>query len=164
MPGSTSKKVAAVRFDREPVLGFINPQNFLQPEGIEVLTINGAAVELPFAEMKALCFIRDFEPAPAWKENRAFANRPKTEGLWLRILFRDGDTMEGLIANDLLGIETHGLTVAPPDSGFQNQRIFVPRAALTRVQVLGVVGRPVRRAPKPKAGDKQLSMFDSRPP
>lgn len=161
MAGSTSKKIIVVRFDREPVQGFINPQSFLQDGGIELLSASGAVVVLPYPEVKAVCFVRDFESGPVWREHRAFPNRPKTEGLWLRLHFRDGDTLEGVIANNLMGLETQGFSVAPPDAGVQIQRVFVPRAALTLVQVLGVVGSPLRRPAKPKPGEKeQLKMFE----
>jgi hypothetical protein len=161
LAGSTSKKIVAVRFDREPVQGFINPQAFLQEGGVELLTVSGAVAVLPYPEVKAVCFVKDFESGPSWLEHRAFSNRPKTEGLWLRLFFRDGDTLEGLIANNLMVLETHGFSVAPPDAGVQNQRVFVPRAALARVQVLGVVGSPLRRPAKPKPTPKeQLKMFE----
>ena len=159
MAGSTSKKIIAVRFDREPVQGFINPQSFLQDGGIELLTTSGAVVVLPYPEVKAVCFVRDFDGGAVWREHRAFSNRPKTEGLWLRLHFRDGDTLEGLISNNLMGLETQGFSVSPPDANLQ--RVFVPRAALTNVQVLGVVGSPLRRPAKPKPGEKeQLKMFE----
>lgn len=161
MAGSTSKKVVAVRFDREPVQGFVSAQSFADTAGIALLSTSGALVTLPYADVKAVCFVRDFDPGPIWKENRAFANRPKTEGLWLRLRFRDGDTMEGVISNNLLILDSSGFAVAPPDAGVQNQRVFVPRTALTQVQVLGVVGKPLRRAAKAKSEPKeQLKMFD----
>lgn len=161
MAGSTSKKIVAVRFDREPVQGFVNSQGYLLESGVEVLTTSGAVMSLPYADVKAVCFVRDFEPGPAWREHRAFANRPKTSGLWLRLHFRDADSLEGLISNNLMLMEPIGLMVAPPESGFQGQRIFVPRAALTSIQVLGVVGSPLRRTAKPKPAEKdQLKMFE----
>jgi hypothetical protein len=161
--GSTSKKVVAVRFDRKPLRGFIDPQSSLQTDGIELLTAAGAIAKLPYREVKALCFVRDFDSGPVWKENRVFTVRPKTEGVWVRLLFEDGDTMEGVIPNNLLAVEPHGFTIAAPDPGFQNQRIFVPRQALRQVQVVGVIGSPLRKRRKPpdKAGKKdQLEMFD----
>ncbi len=69
--------------------------------------------------------------------------------------------MEGVISNNLLILDSSGFAVAPPDAGVQNQRVFVPRTALTQVQVLGVVGKPLRRAAKAKSEPKeQLKMFD----
>jgi hypothetical protein len=82
------------------------------------------------------------------------------EGLWIRMRFRDGDAMDGMLANNLLLFDSFGFSVVPPDPGFQNQRVFVPRAALTGIQVLGVVGSPLRmKKPKP-VPKEQLSMFD----
>ncbi len=161
--GSTSKKVVAVRFDREPLRGFLDPQTSLQPDAIELLTAAGAVARLPYREVKALCFVRDFDSSPVWKQNRVFTVRPKTEGIWLRLLFLDGDIMEGVIPNNLLAVETYGFTVAAPDPASQNQRIFVPRQALRQVQVVGVIGSPLRKRRKPpeKAGKTdQLEMFD----
>jgi hypothetical protein len=161
LAGSTSKKIVAVRFEREPVQGFIDPHSFLRDAGVELLTTTGALVTLPHEEVKAVCFVKDFEPNPSWRQNRAFSNRPKTEGLWLRLHFRDADTLEGVMANDLLLVESLGFAVAPPEAGFQNQKIFVLRAALTHVQVLGVVGSPLHRRSKPRPGDReQLKMFE----
>jgi hypothetical protein len=160
LAGSTSKKIIAVRFQGEAVQGFVNPPTYLQETGMELITSSGAVVTIPYEDVKAVCFVKDFETVPVWKENRAFSNRPKLEGLWIRLHFRDGDTLEGIIANDLLLMEEHGLSVAPPDAGFQN-RVFIPRQAVSRIQVLGVVGSPLRRraAPKPSAKE-QLKMFE----
>ena len=158
MAGSTSKKIVAIRFQREAVQGFVNPPTYLQEAGIELITSAGAVVTIPYSDVKAICFVKDFETAQVWKENRAFSNRPKVEGLWIRLHFRDGDTMEGIIANDLLLLEERGLSVAPPDAGFQN-RVFIPRKAVSRIQVLGVVGSPLRRRAKP-GSKEQLKMFE----
>jgi hypothetical protein len=159
--GSTSKKIVAVRFDREPLQGFVSPESFTDSAGMELLSLSGGLVKLAYSDVKAVCYVRDFDGSAVWKEHRAFSNRPKTEGLWLRLHFRDGDTLEGLIANNLLLLEPLGFAVTPPDTGFQNQRVFIPRAALTRVEVLGVVGSPLRRSAKSKAERKeQLKMFE----
>jgi len=76
--------------------------------------------------------------------------------------FRDGDTLEGLIPNNLLQVEPAGYSVIPPDPTFQNQRVFVPKEALESVQVLGVIGSPLRRRAKEvsdKSKENQLEMF-----
>ena len=160
MAVSTTKKVLVTRFDREPLAGFVNPQSYLQAEGLELLSQGGAVSVVPYAEIKLVCFVRDFQQGEPRKELRLFTTRPKMEGLWVRMRFRDGDVMDGMLSNNLLQLDTHGLSVVPPDPGFQNQRIFVPKAALSMVQVLGVVGSPLRmRKPKP-AAKEQLEMFD----
>lgn len=161
MATSTSKKVTVRRFQREALSGFVNPQTYLQPEGVEVLTTNGAVSLVPYQELKAVCFVREFLPDNPSAERKAFATRPRKEGLWVRLLFRDGDTMETVMANNLLQVEGPGLTITPPDPYSNNQRMFIPRTALTDVKVLGVVGSPLRRREeKPPAKPGQLEMFE----
>ena len=72
------------------------------------------------------------------------------------------DAMDGLIPNNLLQFEPQGFSVIPPDPGFQNQRVFVPKAALSSIQVMGVIGSPLRRSRKTKPADakEQMEMFD----
>lgn len=151
------------RFDRETLRGFVQTPAGFDGDSLELLTPEGGLLRVPFSETKAVCFVRDFESGETWREHRTFAARPKSAGLWLRLRFRDGDSMEGLLPNNLMAVEASGFSIVPPDPTFQNQRIFIPRAALTDVQVLGVIGSPLRprRRPKPaeEKGD-QLKMFE----
>jgi hypothetical protein len=158
---STNKKVLVARFDRESLAGFVQTPGGFGAESVELLTPEGSLLQIPYSETKAVCFVKDFEAGDTWRLHRAFATRPKAAGLWVRLVFRDGDSIEGIAANNLLLMEPAGFSVVPPDPTFQNQRIFVPRAALREVQVLGVIGSPLRRR-LPKADDKvdQLEMFE----
>lgn len=158
MAGSTNKKVIVWRFEREALSGFVNPQTYLLPEGIELLSPEGNVTLVPYGEIKLVSFVREFQESDARREMRQFTTRPKMDGLWLRMRFRDGDAMDGLLANNLLQLDSYGFTVVPPDPGFQNQRVFVPRPALSEVQVLGVVGSPLRKRRKP-AAKEQIEMF-----
>ena len=137
----------------------------LKSDFVELLTPEGNLVQVPFSETKAVCFVRDFDSGEAWRKHRGFAARPKTPGLWVQLRFRDADTLEGLLPNNLLLLEASGYMVVPPDPTFQNQRIFVPREALEGIQVLGVIGSPLRkRAKQPEKPvtkeEAQLEMFD----
>ena len=159
---STTKKVLISRFDRETLSGFVNPQGYLLTDGLELMTQSGSVSVVPYEEVKLVCFVRDFGQGEPRKELRLFTTRPKLEGLWLRMYFRDGDTMDGILSNNLLQLEAQGFSVVPPDPGFQNQRIFVPKNALARIEVLGVVGSPLRAPRKPKTVTKeQIEMFGS---
>lgn len=163
MATSTNKKVLVTRFERESVAGFVQTPGGLGAEAVELLTPSGSLVRLPYSEVKAVCFVRDFEGGETWREHRAFAARPKTPGLWIKLVFRDQDSTEGLLANNLMLVEEAGFHIIPPDPTFQSQRIFVPRLALREVQVLGVIGSGLRRrkAAKPdKAkGPDQIELF-----
>jgi hypothetical protein len=157
---STTKKVLIRRFDRESVAGFAMPSSYLRPAGVEILTPEGNFVVVPYPDVKSVDFVRDFL-APTEPERKFFNTRPKMTGLWVRVEFRDGDVMEGIIPNNLMQLETQGFTVIPPDPMSQHQRMFLPRTALKSVAVLGVVGSPLtrKRVPKP-APKEQFGLFD----
>jgi hypothetical protein len=157
--GSTNKKVLVSRFDREAASGFVNPQSYLLADGLELLSQGGAVSVIPYEEIKLVCFVRDFHQGEPRKELRLFTTRPKMEGLWIRMHFRDGDAMDGVLANNLLQFDPYGFSVIPPDPGFQNQRVFVPKAALSAIQVLGVVGSPLRTKKAKPVAKEQLEMF-----
>lgn len=115
---------------------------------------------------------------------RTFLARPRNEGLWVRMTFRTSErgpdrgpergpdrgpergperaaeVLEGLAATDLSLIdammEDAGLHLSPPDNRSNTQRIFVPRAAITELQVLGVVTSPSRVAKRPPRSAAQI--------
>jgi len=158
---SANKKVVVSRFDRAPLQGFVRSPDGFEADGFDLLTPEGTHLRVLYSETKAVCFVREFETSETWRDQRAFATRPKSPGLWVRLAFTDGDALEGIAANNLLLLEGPGFSVAPPDPTFQNQRIFVPRTALLEVQVLGVIGSPLkRRKPKPADAQEQLKMFE----
>lgn len=160
MAGSTTKKVLIRRFDREQLAGYVNPQSYLRPAGVELLTPGGSVSLVPYGEIKAVHFVRDFDDSPSPPEHRVFNTRPKMDGLWVRLRFRDDEVMDGILPNNLLTLESYGFTFTPPEPYSNNQRVFVPRTALAEVQVLGVVGSPLRlRKPKP-VPKEQFSLFE----
>ena len=150
---STAKKVVIRRFDRESLSGFVNPFSYLQAHAIEVLKPDGTLSVLPYTEVKSVAFVKDFEGDP--QARPIFLTRPKLEGLWVRMVFQDGELMDGILPNNLLTWDVAGFTVTPPEPDGNNQKIFVPRQALRGIQVLGVVGSPLRsKRKKPVAGDQ----------
>ena len=160
MASSTTKKVLIRRFDREPLVGFINPQVYLRGDGIEVLTTGGAVSLVPYEEVKTVCFVKDFDAVEQEPERKVFNTRPKMEGLWIRFHFRDAEVMEGVMPNNLLPVDPHGFTVIPPDPYSNHQRVFIPRAALRSVEVLGVVGSPLKKRKEKIPAKEQIGLFD----
>ena len=156
LASSTNKKVQIQRFDREALAGFVNPATYLTPDGLELLHLAGTVSVVPYSEIKSVFFVRDFGALETTRRN--FLSRPKLDGLWLRLSFRDGDTLEGVIPNNLLQLEAAGFSLIPPDS---TQRVFVPRLALREAQVLGVVGSPLSGARRKKPAPKeQIGLFE----
>jgi hypothetical protein len=160
LAASTAKKVLIRRFDREPLTGFVNAQTYLQPQGVELLTPGGACLVAPYSEIKVVCFVRDFGSVEPTQEKKVFNTRPKTDGLWLRMELRDGEVLDGILSNNLLQLTPEGFTVTPPDAYSNNQKLFVPRAALRQVNVLGVVGSPLTRRKPKTAPEGQIGLFE----
>jgi hypothetical protein len=158
LAGSTTKKAVIRRFEKETLVGYINPVTFLQPKGVELLSPEGNCGNVPYEEIRTISFVREFDAAPE-AERLVFQTRPKMEGLWIRLRLRDGEIMEGVMPNNLLQVEPYGITLIPPDPYSNRQRVFVPRAALDSVAVLGVVGSPLKKKPKP-VPKEQIGLFD----
>lgn len=148
-----------MRFEREPLHGFVQASTFQTPLGIEFLSQDGNLSTIAYADVKAICFVQGFDdPAPRL-DGAYFVSRPKKSGLWVRMRFRDGIQMDGLLANQLLQLDPFGYMVTPPDQAINPQWVFVPRAALVDFQVLAVVGSGLKAAkkfatPKPEAQAK----------
>ncbi len=138
----------------ENLVGFVNAFSYLQPNNIELLTPEGSLLLLPYEDVKSVCFVKDFEAEA--EPRRIFMTRPKLEGLWIRMFFRDGEVLDGILPNNLLAWEIGGFTVTPPEPDANNQRVFIPRPALKSIQVLGVVGSPLRTKRK-KVGPAPIS-------
>ena len=126
--------------------GYLNPSSLGRSETVDLLTLDGEHRSLALDDVKSIYFVReftdDFEP-----ERKTFLSRPKLDGLWVRLRFRDNDVMEGIVANDLLDMLDTGVQLTPPDLHGNNLRMFIPRSALAEMKVLGVVGI-ARRSPR----------------
>lgn len=138
----------------------MNPGTYLTDSGVELLTQSGNLISLPYPEIKSVYFVRDFDRGPVDSGKRSFLSRPKLDGLWVRLTFQDGDQMEGVMSNDLLSVSGPGFSLSPPDFAGNNHRVFIPRTALNAMQVLGVVGSPLRQPAKKTAGKEQISLFE----
>ena len=160
MAGSTIKKVLVRRFDREPLTGFVNPQTYLLPTGVELMKPDGTLAIIPYQEVKTVSFVRDFDAADTPPDRLVFHSRPKMDGLWVRMRFRDGEVMDGILSNNLLQLEPQGFTFVPPEPYSNNQKIFSPREALTQFQILGVVGSPLTRRRRKEVPKEQIGLFE----
>jgi Family of unknown function (DUF6982) len=155
---STHKKVVVRKFDRDSMNGYVSPTDFIVSGKVELLNTAGNVVSIELADIKGIYFVREFgEPD---SQRKTFTTRPRTEGLWVRLRFRDNEIMEGMMPNDLTLVGPEGYLINPPDSRSNTQRIFVPRSALAQLSVLGVIGAGSGRRRAGAAADtRQVPMF-----
>lgn len=147
--------MVVVLLDRAAHRGFLNPARLTDSDTLDLLTPQGEHEELALKDVRGIYFVReftdDFEP-----ERKAFLSRPKLDGLWVRLKFRDKETLEGIVPNDLLSLLDHGVQITPPDLHGSTLRIFIPRTALEEMTVLGVVGIARRKPAEPTAAQPKL--------
>ena len=141
---TTHKKVVVLLLDRSQQQGFLNPAGLGSENTVEILSREGEYQTLDLARIKSIHFVRDFTE-DFQLERKSFLSRPKLDGLWVRLRFRDGDEIEGIVSNDLLDLLENGVRLTPPDLHGNSLWIFIPRTALTEMKVLGVVGIARRR-------------------
>jgi hypothetical protein len=176
---SSAKKKAILRRTTGEILpGYLPLSGFTRGTGsarvVELLDLSGRLIEIPLNDVRMISYVRDFNLAdttnPERLTRRSFLARPRNEGVWVRMTFRAGETLEGLAAADLSLldslIEDGGLHVAPPDIRSNTQRIFVPRAAIESLQILAVITTPSRPKPVPErtAEEIQKSLFEALTP
>jgi hypothetical protein len=145
-PASTHKKVVVLLLNRTSVRGYLNPATLGRSEQIDLLTLDGEQESIQLEDVKSVYFVREFkdqfEP-----ERKTFLSRPKLDGLWVRLRFKDEDAMEGIVSNNLLDLLDTGVRLTPPDLHGNVLHMFIPRTALREMKVLGVVG-VARRSPR----------------
>ncbi len=144
--------------DRDSISGFVSPTNFVHEGKLELLNQAGNVVAIDLTDIKGVYFVREFGDSESLLR-KTFTSRPRTEGLWVRLRFKDNETVEGMMPNDLLQPSSEGYLISPPDLRSNTQRIFVPRSALSSLTVLAVIGGTHRRRKVAPEDVRQVPMF-----
>ncbi len=158
---STHKKVVVQKLDRDTISGYVAPAAYIVDGKVEVLNTAGKVVGIDLRDIKGVFFVREFGDTESLLR-KTFSTRPRTEGLWVRLTFKDNDVLEGMMPNDLSQIMPEGYLINPPDTRSNTQRIFIPRTALAVVTVLAVIGGAQARRKKPsepRVDERQMPIF-----
>lgn len=157
---STHKKVIVRKMDRDSIQGYVAPARYVVEGKLELLNTAGKVVQIELGDVKGVYFVREFNESESFAR-KTFVTRPRSEGLWVRVKFRDNEVLEGMMPNDLTQLASEGFLIIPPDTRGNTQRIFIPRSALAEMTVLAVIGGgPTRRRRAPAAADaRQAQMF-----
>jgi hypothetical protein len=156
---STHKKVIVHKVDRDSINGYVAPATFVREGKLELLNTSGNVVAIEVKDIKVVYFVRDFGDADLLNR-KTFATRPRTEGLWVRLKFKDSEVLEGMMPNDLSLTTGDGFLINPPDLRSNVQRLFVPRSALESLTVLAVIGATRRQRRGIAADTGQVPMFE----
>ena len=155
---STHKKVTVRKMDRDSVNGHVAPSNFIREGKLELLNTAGNVVAIDLRDIKGVYFVREFGDSESLLR-KTFTSRPRTEGLWVRLKFKDNEVLEGMMPNDLSLSMSEGFLVNPPDLRSNTQRIFVPRSALDSLTVLAVIGATRRHRKGVPSDTRQVQLF-----
>lgn len=150
-----------------PLQEFVHPDPATNSTFVDLLDLEGRVTPIPLTPLKWIAWVRDWnlnDPTdPERFIRRTFLARPRTEGLWVRIGFSAGDTLEGLASRDLLLLDgllhDRGLFLMPPDVRSNTQRIFVPRTAMTSLEIVAVITSPSKKSATSKARISSGNLF-----
>ena len=130
---------------------------------------SGRINSIDINDIKHIAYVKDFNLAdsidPERIGRRSFLGRPRGEGLWVRLTFRDADTLEGLTDTGLPLLDgllqDAGLFLALPEARSNTQRLFVPRSAITGLEILGAVTTTVRKPTPRLKPEPQPDLFEN---
>lgn len=154
---TTHKKVVVRKMDRDSVNGYVGAV-FVSNGKVEIMNTAGNVVAIDLHDVKGVYFVREFGDSESLVR-KTFTSRPRVEGLWVRLRFRDNEIIEGMMPNDLLHEGSEGFSIIPPDPRSNTQRIFVPRSALAELSVIGVIGEKSGRRGRRPEDTRQVPMF-----
>lgn len=162
---SGRKKAIVRKYTRDWVAGYVSASGLTRQGAVELLDLSGKVLSVSIQEIKWVCFVRDFSSGeinnPERLARKSFAGRPRGEGLWIRVQLRDGDVLEGLSENNICLLDADGFFLTPPDTRSNTQRIWLPRASLTEIEVVAVIGATARKKPAAAARpeEQQETLF-----
>ena len=160
------KKVVVRSFGGELAWGYLPASGFVTTDYVDLMDPSGRVKSLTFSKIQWIAYVRDFnldDPAePERMGRKTFPGRPRTGGLWVRLTLQNDEVVEGLAEFDLGAleglVEDRGLSMTPPDGRGNTLRLFIPRAAMKGLEVLGWVSSApkVSKAKKPEEGQPGL--------
>jgi len=113
-------------------------------DSIRLKLMDSEAVEdISTHNAKAVFFVKTFDGDTHHRALHFHENAPIVQGLWVRIAFHDGETIEGIIRNSRDYVLEQGFFMMPTDPNGNNRLIYVLKDRLKDFNVLGM-----RNAPK----------------
>jgi len=133
------RKVIVRKLNGETIKGYLEtiPQ-LRDTKEVSIVSLTEELITVAKQEIKALFFVRKFSGDKEYSEVKFFQNQPRIDGLWVRLTFIDGETVEGIVSNSSRLLLEDGFCVIPGDPKSNNRLIYVPKAALRDFRILGM--------------------------
>ena len=96
---------------------------FIADGKLELMNTAGNVVAIDLREVKGVYFVREFADSESLSR-KTFTSRPRVEGLWVRLRFRDNEVIEGMMPNDLLHEGNEGFSIIPPEAAVEHAANF----------------------------------------
>lgn len=96
-----------------------------------------SAEDIPVSGVKAVFYVNSFEGDSDHKELIFYSRAPIAHGIWMRVQFRDGEVMEGIVHNSIRYLVDPGFFMIPTDPGSNNKLVYVMKSWLVDHRILG---------------------------
>ena len=94
--------------------------------------------EIPTRDIKAVFYVNCFDGDPEHRPLNFHTRAPIVHGIWMRLQFRDGEIMEGIVHNSTRYLVDPGFFMVPTDPGSNNKLVYVMKNLLVDHRVLGL--------------------------
>jgi hypothetical protein len=109
------------------------------PESFLVRSLETNVVEeISADEIKAVFFVNSFEGDSEHEILNFHSRAPIVHGIWMRLQFRDGEVMEGIVYNSIRYLVDTGFFLMPTDPDSNNRLVYVRKDWLADHRVLGM--------------------------
>jgi hypothetical protein len=109
------------------------------PESFRIRHLDSDQVEeVPTKDIKAVFYVNTFEGDSDHKQLNFHSRAPVAQGIWMRLKFRDGEVMEGIVYNSLRYLIDPGFFLLPTDPDSNNRLVYVMKSWLVDHRVLGM--------------------------
>lgn len=114
--------------------GIVTPESLSPP----ILAIGASAAErFSLRDAKAIFFVHSFE-GHGEDPIRFHDHLPHAGKIWVRVMFHDGEVMEGMVENSRDFLLQQGFVLIPNDPESNNWLVFVYKQQLKAFHVLGL--------------------------
>jgi hypothetical protein len=109
------------------------------PEVFRVRHLDSDQVEeVSSKEIKAVFYVNTYEGDSEHNNLNFHSRAPVAQGIWMRLQFRDGEVMEGIVFNSLRYLVDPGFFLLPTDPESNNKLVYVVKSWLVDHRVLGM--------------------------